>query len=427
MIRVKYADTIITIMGRTIAEKILSRASGSPNVVPGDHVFADVDLHRTSPARVLPIFEEEGIEEVWDPSKIVVVNDHGSQESIDEANEKSRARQFVEEQVIEHFYDVGHGIGHEVLPENGHVRPGELIVAADSHSVTYGAFGAAGTGVGKTDIAYISATGQAWLRVPETIRFHVTGEFPEYTSAKDLVLHIADEYGTDVARYKAIEYTGPAIESLPLDERMVLSNMAIELGGKFGFTPVDSMVTDYVDERTDKPYEPVRADDDADYEATYHVDASELHPKVSKPHRVGNVVDVDEVADVELDQVFIGTCTHGKYEDLSRAAAVLDGKEVAPGTRLIITPATREVFTRAAQEGLIEIFNEAGATVTNATCGACIGFASGVLGEDEVCLAAQNRNFKGRMGSETSEIYLSSPETAAASAITGRITPPGAV
>lgn len=411
-------------MGQTIAEKILSRASGSQDLAPGDHVFADVDFHRTSPARVIPIFEDEGIDEVWDPSKIVVVNDHGSQESVDEANEKTEARRFVEDHGIEHFYDVGHGIGHEVLPENGHIRPGQLIVAADSHSVTYGAFGAAGTGVGKSDIAYITATGRAWLRVPETIQFHVTGEFPEYTSAKDLVLHIASEYGTDVARYKAIEYTGPAIESLPLDERMVLSNMAIDLGGKFGFTPVDSVVTDYVDERTDEPYEPVRADDDADYETVYEVDASELRPKVSKPHRVGNVVDVDEVAEVELDQVFIGTCTHGKYEDLSRAAAILEGEQISPGTRLIVTPATREVFTRAVRDGLIEIFNEAGATVTNATCGACLGFASGVLGEGEVCLAAQNRNFKGRMGHDTSKIYLSSPETAAASAITGRITPP---
>lgn len=381
-------------------------------------------MHRTSPARVRRIFEEEGIDEVWDPSKIVVVNDHGSQENIDEANNKTAARRFVDEQGIEHFYDVGHGIAHEVLPENGHVRPGELIVAADSHSVTYGAFGAAGTGVGTSDRAYICATGQAWLRVPETVRFEVTGEFPAYTSAKDLMLHIADTYGTDVARYRAIEYTGEAIEGLPLDERMVLSNMAIELGGKFGFGPVDDVVTDFVDERTDVEYDPVTADDDATYLETYEIDAGDLRPKVSKPHRVGNVANVEDVADVELDQVFIGSCTHGKYEDLKRAAAILDGRTVDPDTRLIVTPASREIFTRAVRDGFVEIFNDAGATVTNATCGACIGYASGVLGDGEVCLAAQNRNFKGRMGSDTAEIYLSSPETAAASAITGRITSP---
>ena len=411
-------------MGSTIAEKIISRASGSRSLTPGDHVFAEVDMHRTSPARVRRIFEEEGIDEVWDPSKIVVVNDHGSQENIDEANNKTAARRFVDEQGIEHFYDVGHGIAHEVLPENGHVRPGELIVAADSHSVTYGAFGAAGTGVGTSDRAYICATGQAWLRVPETVRFEVTGEFPAYTSAKDLMLHIADTYGTDVARYRAIEYTGEAIEGLPLDERMVLSNMAIELGGKFGFGPVDDVVTDFVDERTDVEYDPVTADDDATYLETYEIDAGDLRPKVSKPHRVGNVANVEDVADVELDQVFIGSCTHGKYEDLKRAAAILDGRTVDPDTRLIVTPASREIFTRAVRDGFVEIFNDAGATVTNATCGACIGYASGVLGDGEVCLAAQNRNFKGRMGSDTAEIYLSSPETAAASAITGRITSP---
>jgi 3-isopropylmalate/(R)-2-methylmalate dehydratase large subunit len=414
-------------MGHTIAEKILSRASGAPDLTPGDHVFADVDLTRTSPTEVSAIFEEEGIDEVWDPSKIVVVNDHGSQETIDEANEKIGYRRFVEEHDIEHFFDVGHGIGHSVLPENGLVRPGDLIVAGDSHSVTYGAFGAAGTGVGASDKAYIAATGQAWLRVPETIRFHVTGEFPTYTSAKDLVLHIAGEYGTDVARYKAIEYTGPAIEALPLDERIVLANMAVELGGKFGFTPVDEVVTDFVDERTDEPYDPVRSDEDADYERTYEIDASELRPKVSKPHRVGNVADVDEVSGVALDQVFIGTCTHGKYEDLARAADILEGRTVASGTRLIVTQASREIFTRIARDGILETFNDAGATVTNATCGACIGFGSGVVGDGEVCLAAQNRNFKGRMGSDTAEIYLSSPETAAASAISGRITPPEGV
>lgn len=411
-------------MGGTVAEQIIASASGQDDVSPGDHVFAEVDFTRTSPRRVAMIFEEEGIEEVWDPSKIAAVMDHGTQDNIDDANQKNIGRRFIEDYGIEHFYDVGTGIAHKVLPENGHIRPGDLVVAADSHSTTYGAFGAAGAGVGTTDRAYIAATGKTWLRVPETININVSGELPGPVSAKDLVLHIAGEYGTDVARYKAIEFTGEAIEALPLDERMVLSNMTVDLGGKFGFAPVDDVVLDYVDERTSEPYDPVYADDDAEYERTYEIDASTLRPKVAKPHRVGNVTDVDDVDDVELDQVFIGTCTHGKYDDLRRAAEILEGNKVDPDTRLIITPASRNVYSEAARDGLVEIFNDAGAVVSMSACGACVGYAPGVLGENEVCLSAQNRNFKGRMGADTAEIYLGSPETAAASAITGRITSP---
>lgn len=333
-------------------------------------------------------------------------------------------REFVEEQGLENFYEVGTGISHEVMPEKGHVRPGELIVGSDSHTVTHGAFGAAGTGIGVTDMAYVYATGHTWFRVPETVRFHVKGTFPEHTSAKDLVLHIAATYGTDVARYRAIEYEGPSIESLPLDERMVLSNMAIELGGKFGFTPVDDVVTDYVDERTDKPYEPVRASDNADYKEAYNIDVSNLRPQIAKPHKVGNVVDIDETGEVDLDQVFIGSCTDGKYEDLRRAAEVIEGHQVDPDTRLVVTPASREIHTRAARDGLVEIFNEAGGIITNSTCGACPGTGLGVLADGEVCLSAMNRNFRGRMGSNSSKVYLSSPQTSAASAITGQITSP---
>lgn len=417
-------------MGRTIAEKILARASDRERVSPGDHVICDVDvaMSHDGTVAVASVLEEHGIDEVWDPSSIVTIIDHiAPAHGVDDANDKSYMREFIEKQGIGTFYEVGTGISHEVLPEKGHVRPGELIVGIDSHTVTHGAFGAAGTGIGVTDMAYVFATGHTWFRVPETIRFDVEGTFPEHVSAKDLILHIAEVHGTDVARYKSIEYAGPTVEAMPLDERMVLSNMAIELGGKFGFTPVDEVVTGYVDERTNEPYEPVHADGDANYEGIHHVDVSDLRPKVAKPHAPGNVVDVDDVGDVELDQVFIGSCTDGKYEDLKRAAAVLDGQAVHGGTRLVVTPASREIHTRAVREGLVEVFNEAGAVVTNSTCGACPGRGLGVLGDGEVCLSAMNRNFRGRMGSNTAEIYLSSPQTAAASAIAGRITAPEGV
>lgn len=415
-------------MGSTKAEKILADAAGKSDVSPGDHLVCDVDMamsHDLGTAGIIPQLEKMGVDEVWDPSRIVCPMDHvAPSHNVDDANQKSQIREFVEEQGIENFYEVGTGICHEVLPQEGHIRPGELVVGTDSHTTSHGFLGAAATGIGHTEMAYVYATGQTWFRVPESIKFVIEGEFRESVDAKDLILHIAGEYGTDIARYKAIEWTGPAINRLSLDDRFILPNMSIELGAKFGFTPVDEKVLDYVDERTDKPYTPRRADDDAEYHATYTIDVSKLEPKVAKPHRVANVVEVGETTDVELDQVFIGSCTNGKYEDLKAAAEVLDGQEVDPHTRTIITPASREIYTKAVREGLVEVFNEAGAIVTNATCGACLGMGMGVLGDDEVCLAAQNRNFRGRMGTDSSEIYLSSPRTAAASAVAGQIADP---
>lgn len=415
-------------MPHTIAEKVLARRSGSSAVSPGDHVVCDVDVAMVHDMHVNQVWErfgEMGADELWDPSRVVCVMDHiGPSHDLDDANAKVAIRDVVEEAGIEHFYDVGTGISHEVLPERGHTRPGELVVGTDSHTTTHGAFGAAGTAIGDTEMAYVFATGSTWFRVPETVRFDVSGSFGEQVSAKDLILHVAGEYGTDVGRYRSLEFAGPAVEGLPIDDRMTLTNMAIELGAKFGFTPVDDAVTDYVDERTDADYEPVRSDDDAEFLARHEIDVSDLEPQVAEPHRVGNVVDVGEAEGVALDQVFVGSCTNGKYEDLRAAAEVLDGREVADGVRLIVTPASREIYSRAERDGIVRVFNDAGAVVTNATCGACPGLGLGVLGDGEVCLAAQNRNFIGRMGSNDSEIYLSSPETAAASAITGRITDP---
>jgi len=418
-------------MGSTMAEKILAGDSDPEELSPGDHVVREVDvlmMHDLGTRGVMERLEEMGVDELYDPDRIVCPLDHvAPSHTVDDANAKTRIREFVDEMGIENFYEVGNGIAHQILYEEGHYKPGDLLVGTDSHTTTAGAFGVGGTGMGHTDAAYVAATGHNWFRVPETVRFEVSGTFGQRVSTKDLLLYVAAEYGTDVGQYRALEYFGEAIEDAALEDRVTLSNMSIELGAKFGFTPVDETVTDFVDERVDDDYPIPNPDEDADYRAVHEIDADELRPKVAVPHKVGNVVDVDEVEGTELDQVFIGSCTNGKYEDLKAAAAVLEGKTVDPRTRFIVTPASRDVYRRALASGVAETLTDAGATITNSTCGACIGMGMGVLGEGEVCLAAQNRNFQGRMGADSSEIYLSSPETAAASAITGRITDPGAV
>lgn len=415
-------------MGHTMAEALLASASNTERVSPGDHVVCEVDVVMTQDIHtpgIAYVLEEMGVEELYDPSRVVVVLDHEApSHDVTNATEKVGIREFVADHPGVTFYDVGTGISHEVLPEKGHIRPGELVVGSDSHTVSHGAFGAASTGLGDTDIAYALATGENWFRVPESIAFDVEGSFDEHVSSKDLLLYLAGEYGTDVARYRAIEFRGSTVEALPLDDRITLTNMSIELGAKFGFTPVDDVVTEYVEGRTDEPFDPVHADADAEYAETYEIDVTDLEPQVAVPHDVENVHPISAVDPVEVDQVFLGSCTNGKYEDLRVAADILEGHEVAPMTRLLVTPASREIYGRAERDGLIRIFNDAGAVVTSSTCGACPGLGMGVLGKGEVCLAAQNRNFKGRMGHDDSEIYLSSPATAAATAITGRITDP---
>ena len=418
-------------MGSTMAEKLLAGPAGPEELAPGDHVVREVDvlmMHDLGTQGVMGRLDEMGVSELYDPDRIVCPMDHvAPSHTVDDANAKRRIREFVDEMGIENFYEVGTGIAHNVLYEKGHYKPGDILVGTDSHTPTAGAFGVAGTGMGHTDAAYVAATGHTWFRVPETVRFEVSGTFDDRVSTKDLLLHIAGEYGTDVGQYRALEYFGEAIEDSPIEDRITLTNMAIELGAKFGFTPVDDTVTDFIDERVDEDYTVTEPDADADYRAVHEIDADELRPQVAVPHKVGNVVDVDDVVGTDLDQVFIGSCTNGKYEDLKAAAEVLEGHESDPRTRFIVTPATRGVYRRALESGVAETLTEAGATITNATCGACIGMGMGVIGEDEVCLAAMNRNFQGRMGADSSEIYLSSPETAAASAIEGRIADPGEV
>ena len=411
-----------------MAEALLASASNTERVRPGDHVICKVDVVMTQDIHtpgITYILEKMGVEKLYNPSRVVVVLDHEApSHTVTNATEKVRIREFIKNHPGVAFYDVGTGISHEVLPEKGHIRPGELVVGSDSHTVSHGAFGAASTGLGDTDIAYALATGETWFRVPESIAFDVEGSFSDHVSSKDLILYIAGTYGTDVARYRAVEFRGPGVEALPLDDRITLTNMSIELGAMFGFTPVDDVVIKYVEGRTNEPFDPMYADADAEYAKIYKIDVTHLEPQVAFPHDVENVHPISEVDPVDIDQVFLGSCTNGKYEDLRVAAEILDGYEVAPTTRFIITPASREIYARAEREGLIRIFNDSGAVVTSSTCGACPGLGMGVLGEGEVCLAAQNRNFKGRMGHDKSEIYLSSPATAAATAVTGQITDP---
>lgn len=415
-------------MGQTVAEKILADRSESPDATAGEYVVCDVDVAMTQDVHAPDVFgrlEKMGVSELWNPSKVVVVFDHMSpSHAVDDADTKARVRQLLESYDVEHFYEVGTGISHLVLPERGHVRPGEIVIGTDSHTVSHGVFGAAGTGVGDTDMIYALLTGELWFQVPETIQFHLSGELSPYVSSKDIVLSLAGTYGLNVARYRAIEFTGPTVDRLSIDDRMTLTNMSIELGAKFGFTPVDERIEEYIADRTDEPFNPVRADPDATYKQVIEHDVTDLEPQVAVPHDVDNVVPVSAVGGVDVDQVFVGTCTNGSYDDLAAAATLLEGCDVATGTRMIVTPATRKVYQRAERSGLLEVFTQAGATVTNATCGACLGLGMGVIGKGETCFAAQNRNYRGRMGSDDSEIYLGSPETAAATAIRGQIADP---
>jgi 3-isopropylmalate/(R)-2-methylmalate dehydratase large subunit len=311
-----------------------------------------------------------------------------------------------------------------VMPEKGHVRPGEVIVGADSHTCTYGAFGAFATGIGSTEMAAVFATGKLWFRVPEVIKVDVTGKLPKMVTAKDVTLNIVGKIGADGAIYKGLEFGGSTIRGMSVDGRMVLCNMAVEMGAKAGIIEPDEKTLDYVKARTDKPFKPVKSDPDSVYEKIVDMDVSALEPQVAVPHSVDNVKPVSEIEDTEVDQAFIGSCTNGRLEDLRSAAQILKGKKIARGVRLIVIPASQEIYLNALNEGLIKTFMEAGATIGNPNCGPCLGGHMGILAEGEACISSSNRNFVGRMGSTKSFVYLASPATVAASAITGKITDP---
>jgi 3-isopropylmalate/(R)-2-methylmalate dehydratase large subunit len=414
----------------TIVEKILARASGRKKTTPGEYVTAKIDMAMMPEMfRLLKtVMARGGIREdaikLWDPERFVAVIDHRVPPAVQaNADNQKVCREFARSLKIKHYLDVFPGIGHQVMVEKGFVRPGELIVGADSHTTTYGALNAASTGIGTSDMAYVFHTGELWFRVPETIKVDVRGKLTGFLHSKDVILLIAGKYTTEVAQYKAIEWTGSAVDAMTLDSRLTMGNMSVELGAKFGIFKADQKVIDYVRARTDKPFQPVEADPDAVYSETIVVDAATLEPQVACPHNVGNVVKAAEVKDVAIDQAVIASCCHGRIEDLEIAANMLKGKKVHPGVRFYVAPASWEIYKEAADKGLLSRLVEAGVMIGNPSCGFCTGL-QGLLAAGERCIAATPRNFKGRMGSNDAEIYLGSPATVTASAIRGKIVDP---
>lgn len=416
-------------MGLTITEKILAAHSGRDSVVPGEIVNAKLDLivaHDVTTPPAVAMLRKLGINKVFDPSKILVTPDHFvPNKDIKSAELSKQLREWRIEQKIERYYEIGnHGICHAIAPEQGHVLPGQTIVCGDSHTTTMGALGTFSSGVGSTDLAAALATGELWFKVPESMLFELNGDLPFGVYSKDIILYIISKIGVDGARYKAMEYRGSGLKSLTMEARFTITNMAIEAGGKSGIMPADSIAEDYVKARTKEPYTIYNSDDDAHYSERFSINLSELEPIVALPDLPSNGRFIGEIERTKMDQVYIGSCTNGRIEDLRIAAQIFKGNKVADGTRAIVVPATTEVWKMAMREGLLEIFADAGCVVSTATCGACLGGHMGVLGAEETCLSTTNRNFVGRMGSPKSKVYLASPATAAATAITGTITDP---
>lgn len=415
-------------MAMTMAEKILANASGKISAEAGEIVMANIDVamtHDLTGPLSVESFEKLGVDQVWDPEKIVIVFDHQvPADSLDAVNNHMIMRKFVEDQKINNFYDVREGVCHQVLPEKGHVVPGEVIVGTDSHTCTHGALGAFSTGIGSTDMAMVFATGKLWFKIPETIKFDITGKLRDNVFAKDVVLNIIGKIGADGATYKACEFGGETTRNMSISDRMVLCNMAIEMGGKTGLVEPDQKTFNYLDGRTKKNYEVMKTDTDAKSLETLHIDVNELEPQIACPHNVDNVKPVSEVEGTHIDQVFLGSCTNGRISDLRMAAKIMKGKDVAKNVRMLVIPASREVYTKAMDEGLLRTFVDSGALVCNPCCGPCLGGHVGLVGPGEVSLSTSNRNFKGRQGSPDAEVYLSSAAVAAASAVTGKITDP---
>ncbi len=411
----------------TLAEKILARAAGIKSVKPREIVTAKIDVamsHENADV-VLRAFKEIGVQKVWDPDRIVILFDHRVPAECEKtAATHKRIRQFVSEQNIKYFYDLKEGICHQVLPENGHSRPGDVMVGTDSHMTTHGAFGAFATGIGATEMAGVWATGELWFMVPESMRIVVTGEFRKHISAKDLILHIIGKIGATGADYRAVEFSGDTVSSMSVASRMVLTNLSMEMGAKVAFIVPDKKTVDYVKERTDRKFNPFVPDADAEYVHEMKVDVSSLVSTISCPHTVDNVKPVSDVAGTRIDQALIGSCTNGRLEDLAVAAEILDGKKVASSVRLLVVPASRSVYLEAMKRGYLDTFVKAGGLVLNPGCGPCLGAHQGLMAPGEVCISTTNRNFRGRMGSSESFVYLASPATVAFSAVSGVITVP---
>jgi 3-isopropylmalate/(R)-2-methylmalate dehydratase large subunit len=416
-------------MGMTITEKILAAHAGVDVVEPGQFIVARVDIvmgNDGSTAGALRAWREIGAERVFDCERVAIVFDHFvPNKDVAAADLLAPVRRWVREQGIRHFFDEGRtGIAHTILPEQGLVGPGDLMIGGDSHSCTNGALGAFAAGVGSTDLASVLALGEVWLKVPASRRFVYHGTPGPWVMGKDLILATIGRIGIDGALYQAMELTGPAVAALSMSDRLTMCNMAIEAGAKSGIIAPDAVTLDYVRGRARRAWTVYASDPDARYAAVDDLDVSDLRPQVARPFSPDNVVAVDEVAGTRLDQVFLGSCTNGKLEDLRVAARVLRGKKVHPYTRMIVIPASQWIYTQALREGLLEVFAEAGAAVSTPTCGACFGGHMGILGADEVCLSTTNRNFVGRMGHPTARVYLANPAVAAASAVKGAIAAP---
>jgi 3-isopropylmalate/(R)-2-methylmalate dehydratase large subunit len=416
-------------MGMTITEKILAAHCGAEEAKPGQFIMAEVDLclgnDITAPIAIEE-FEKAGFQRVFDNTKIALVPDHFTpNKDIKAATLSKQLRDFARKHELVHYWEVGRvGIEHALLPEQGLVGPGQLIIGADSHTCTYGAVGAFSTGVGSTDLAACFATGTVWLRVPETLKFSFTGDLPRWVGGKDLILYTIGRIGVDGALYRAMEFCGPTITNLAMDDRLTMCNMAIEAGGKSGIVPPDEVTHAYCDGRAKGATRYLASDQDAVFAEVYDWDVTGLEPQVAAPFLPSNTHPVSELKDVEIDQVVIGSCTNGRISDLRTAAEILRGRTVAPRVRLIVFPATQDIYRQALDEGLIDIFIDAEAAVSTPTCGPCLGGHMGVLAAGERALATTNRNFRTRMGHRESEVYLCNPAVAAASAITGRITSP---
>ena len=416
-------------MGMTMTQKILAAHAGLPSVSAGQLIEAELDLvlgnDITSPVAIHEM-DKMKVDGVFDKDKVALVLDHFvPNKDIKSAEHCKCVREFACRHDITNYFDVGEmGIEHALLPEKGLTVAGDVIIGADSHTCTYGALGAFSTGVGSTDMAAGMATGKAWFKVPSAINVVITGKKAPCISGKDVVLHLIGQIGVDGALYKSLEFTGDGIKELSMDDRLCISNMAIECGAKNGIFPVDDVTLEYVKGRSERPYEIYEADDDAQYDSVVEIDLSKLAPTVACPHLPENTKTVDELADVKIDQVVIGSCTNGRIEDMRTAAEIIKGNKIADGVRCIVIPATQSVYLQCIKEGIAEAFVEAGAIVSTPTCGPCLGGHMGILASGEVAVSTSNRNFVGRMGHVDSKIYLASPAVAAASALKGYIADP---
>jgi 3-isopropylmalate/(R)-2-methylmalate dehydratase large subunit len=415
-------------MGMTIAGKILARASGKKRVAPGEIVEAEIDVAMindiTAPLTV-DALQKIGVKKIWNPKRVVVVFDHQAPAtSIDAARDHAELRKFVAEQRVPNFYDVNEGICHEVLPERGFALPGRLIVGADSHTCTYGALGCFATGIGSTDMAAVLATGKLWFRVPESMKISVEGKLKQRVAPKDLILRIIGDVGADGATYRSVEFVGKGMRGISVAGRMTMCNMGVEMGAKAAIVQSDELTKRWLVGRTRESYKPVDSDKDSTYVEELSYDVAKLEPQIACPHSVDNVSAVREVEGVEVDQAFLGSCTNGRLEDLIEAAKILKGKRVSKHVRMLVVPASREVYLDALGRGLLKLFVEADARVESPSCAACMGGHIGILAPGEVCISSSNRNFRGRQGSPEAEVYLASPATVAASALKGKIIDP---